>query len=266
MTIDRLSSAPFEFQAPEVDGNGISKAKKDEQPIAPKTVKLESKGGNVILNIETALGKNIYGDILTLTCTVVDIQKTLQYLESIFPTGFACIVPHDLVATTIDTVKGPMKLIKRTGVDKDTSSAEHLTTIFELEVEDAPPFDNPEGLEPHGVGDKIVARCVMGYRDASFWPSVGPTIQSLAVRRDYHGTGLVQDLFNAVEGWFVRYWNLDTVQRNRIFKVTQLKDFIVDRASGGDSAQPDEDQALTDKIFFYEVRQSFPSNSTRRTC
>lgn len=227
---------------------------KTKEPVTPTCSTIVSKDDTPVLVIETAPSSYVYGNILILTSILAESQKTLNYLQSIFPSGFACIVTHDVVQTNVDTDKGPMKLVRRTGVASDASSAENLATIFELEVDGAPMFYNPEGSARHGVWDNVVARCVLGYRDASAWPSVGPTVQSIAVRRDYQGRGLVLDLFNEVERWFAECWSLNTVYWKRILKATQLKDCVVDRIPEDKDMTTDQHQALTDKVFFYEVR------------
>lgn len=211
-----------------------------------------------VLFIEKAAEGNnyMYGNTLKLTSTTEETTSTLKHLETIFPSGFACIVPHDSVTTNVATVKGTMKLIRRTGVEKDKSSANTLATIFELDAGDgAKKFGQPEDQEEEsrGVGENVVARCVLGYRDASCWPCVGPTVQSMVVRTDCQGSGLIQDLFNAVERWFVEFWTLDTRYWSRVFKATQLKDFVVDRAPEEEGVPYDRDNVVTDKIFFYEV-------------
>lgn len=96
-----------------------------------------------------------------------------------------------------------MRLTVRTGmqeiVKEVTPSFKSLATIFDLEFDRAPKFASPAGHPPHAVGDNVVARAVIAYRDASGWASLGPTIQSIEVRRDYHESGLVQEFFNAIE-------------------------------------------------------------------
>lgn len=70
---------------------------------------------------------------------------------------------------------------------------------------------------------QVVARCLLAYRDGSRWSSVGPTVSSIAVRRDYQGYALAQDLFNAVEAWMVGNWRLDTINSDRILKARELQ-------------------------------------------
>lgn len=211
-----------------------------------------------MLTVETAPGQLMYGNVLTLTSTRVAAEKALQYLESVFPLGFACIVPHDVMESSISTVVGTMRITKRTAVSSDNLSAGSLATVFELEADGAPAFDNPEGHEPHGVGDQVVARCVLVYADGSSRPSAGPTIESIAVRSDYQGSGLVLDLFNAIEGWFVKFWTLDTLDLNRVFKATNLKDCVVDLATDEDVGATGQPHVFTDKILLYEVRACAP--------
>lgn len=229
-------------------------AGKADPPVPPARVWLVAKSDIPVLTVETAPGKLVYGNVLTLTSTHKAAQKALQYLESIFPQGFACMVPHDVMESNIATAMGTMRITKRTALDSDDISAANLATVFELEADGAPTFDNPEGHPPHGVGDEVVARCVLVYADTSLRPSVGPTIQSIAVRMDYQGCGLVLDLFNAIEGWFVKFWTLDSLELNRVFKASDLKDVVVDRAFDEEGGVTGQNHVLTDKILLYEVR------------
>ena len=156
------------------------------------------------LVIEAAAGSYMYGPVLALTSTTADSFETLEYLESIFRTGYASLMRHNRLQSNVRTVKGIMRLTTRTGVQqpekkKQPPSSRSLATIFELESERAPKLSSPEGHRPHTLSANVVARAVIAYRDASGWPSVGPTILSIEVRRDYQGSGLVQDLFNAIE-------------------------------------------------------------------
>ena len=209
----------------------------------------------------------MYGNTLMLTTGYAsEAHETLEYLDSIFPEGFSCTIAHDAVVTSMDTAMGTMRLIRRTGVERTQTSAENLATVFELEAEGAP---SVQSGKPYGIAPKVVARCVLGYRDASVWSSVGPTIQTIMVRTDYQRGSLVQLLFNAVEEWFTEFWTLDTRYGNRAFKATHLRDFIVDRAPreedgmrDSNDRDPQEDPEdmgyeLTDKMFFYEVSYTY---------
>lgn len=183
----------------------------------PTAVALAPEGGGAPpLVIEEAPGSFMYGPVVALTSTNADAQETLEHLESIFPTGYAAILPHNRMETNVRTVKGNTRLTTRTGMQrvassaKDdkkakgktaTPSAKSLATIFELELDRARRFDSPAGHPPHTAGDTVVARAVIAFRDATGWASLGPTVQSIEVRRDYQGSGLVQDLFNAIERW-----------------------------------------------------------------
>lgn len=139
---------------------------------SPDVLLVPAGGGSPALVIEAAPGSYMYGPVLALTSTTPDAQETLEYLESIFHTGYACILPHGTSGVNIRTRKGNMRLTKRTGVQevdkKSAPSGKSLATIFELEFNRAPKFNSPEGHEPHGLGDKTVARAVIAYRGELF--------------------------------------------------------------------------------------------------
>eukprot|EP00752_Nemacystus_decipiens_P003276 g3032.t1 len=248
------------------DKAGKKKTKSPDRPTGTVTgaVIAPKDGSTPPLVIEAPPGGYMYGPVLALTSTTPDALETLDYLESIFPTGYAVLLPHTKLESNVRTAKGNVRLTTRTGVQqiaaKETPSAKSLATIFELELDLAPMFDSPAGHPPHAVGDSVVARAVIAYRDATGWPSLGPTIQSIEVRRDYQGSLLVQDLFNAIERWFVRFWTLDSQPGWRCLKATQLEDYVIDRRPQVDGDDPsEENHVLTDKKFIYDVMH-FSSN------
>lgn len=144
----------------------------DKPGPSPDVLLVPGGGGSPALVIEAAPGSYMYGPVLALTSTTADAQETLEYLDSIFHTGYACILHHKPSEVNIRTRKGNMRLTKRTGVhevDKKTApSGKSLATIFELEFNRAPKFNSPEGHESHGLGDKTVARAVVAYRGELF--------------------------------------------------------------------------------------------------
>lgn len=189
---------------PSEPSDGPTSKTSESKPVPAPTASLVPEGGGkATLVIETAPGSYMYGPVLALTSTTTEALEMLEHLQSIFPTGYACVVPHSDVETSMRTEVGHMRVTRRTGAQKvgkkTAPSSKTLATIFELESDGAPKFSSPEGHVSHGLADNVVARAVIAYRDASGWPSVGPTIQSIEVRRDYQGSGLVQDLFNAIE-------------------------------------------------------------------
>lgn len=246
---------PFvRLKTPEKDNvENQEEGEADGQTESAKQALLVSASGERVIIVEKTPGNHTHGSVLAISSLTTETREALERFALYGPVGYACLIPHDVVEIDIETAKGAMKLVRRTGVEKKESSVEKLATIFELKDVKAPSFDMPPGEHPHRIDRDVVARCVVGYKDGSLWPCVGPTISSIAVRRDYQGCALIQDLFNSVERWFVENWWLNTLNGNRMLKGTKLADLIVDRVGGEDDAGADREFVLTDKVFFYDV-------------
>jgi hypothetical protein len=100
-------------------------------------------------------------------------------------------------------------------------------------------------------GDEIteeVGRCHLTYRDGSYDPSMGPTIEALAIKQSYRGKGLSKLLWFWVrcfieENVTIECLNNDAPLRHTMVKVTQLCNTEVDISGDGKS--------ISDKDFFY---------------
>lgn len=206
--------------------------------------------------VEDFPGGHLYNEVVAITSLSSRSRSTLETAFAVNSPGSACLIYHDKAEKPIATMSGDMTLTRRTGVDigllEDKPMAHTLTTIFEIKAADAPEYPSDRAVyeRPTGTGRKTVARCVVAYRDASRWSSVGPSIRWFMVRRDYQGIGLAQQLFDEVEKWYVRNWALNTNKGNRVLKATQLKDYIVDRS---DEMEGRPSALITDKMFFYDV-------------
>lgn len=94
---------------------------------------------------------------------------------------------------------------------------------------------------------KQIARCHLSYRDGSNDPSVGPTIEMMAVHQGYRGRNLLPLLYHWVkifveENWKLECMNTDCPPGHIMLKATQLTNAVVDIRDG---------QLATDKEFFY---------------
>ena len=205
-----------------------------------------------IATIEDFPGGHLYGPVVAITTNSKRGPSKLKEIFDDYQSGSFSLIVHDEAVSATVTMLGEMTLSRRTGVQKaitpDEPQAKSLATIFELQTDKA--RQCPLGQRPPGIGGNTVARCVVAYRDDSRWPSVGPTIRLLMVRRDFQGIGLAQQLFNEVEKWYVRNWKLSTLNGKRALKVTHLKDYIVDRNYEIEGVPT---SLTTDKMFFYEV-------------
>lgn len=206
--------------------------------------------------VEDVPGGHLYNEVVAITSLSSRSRSTLETAFAVNSPGSACLIYHDKSEKPIATMAGDMTLSRRTGVHRglgeDRPMAHTLTTIFEIKAADAPEYPPDSAMfgRPIGTDPKTVARCVVAYRDASRWSSVGPSIRMFMVRRDYQGIGLAQQLFDEVEKWYVKNWVLSTNKGNRVLKATKLKDYIVDRRDEMEGRPP---VLMTDKMFFYDV-------------
>jgi hypothetical protein len=93
-----------------------------------------------------------------------------------------------------------------------------------------------------------VARCHVSYRDGSSDPSIGPTIERLAVHQDFRGRGLLPLFFYWILdslriSWSLECLNTEVPPGRVMIKVSQLTNAVVDTKEDG--------ELITDKEFFY---------------
>jgi hypothetical protein len=160
--------------------------------------------------------------------------------------GDCAIIPH--VRTEIDLehdIGQTLKLVTVTGLDETNI---RLATRFTL-------INTSSNNEE-------VARCHMSYKDASYEPSVGPTIELMEARRDYRGRSLVPLLWYFVRYFVEENFTIECIRsevpaQHVMIKATKLANTIIDTkpveaaTSHGNIADA-ELEPLTDKTFFYE--------------
>ena len=100
---------------------------------------------------------------------------------------------------------------------------------------------------------KEIARCHLSYRDGSSDPSVGPTIDMIAVHKDYRGKGYLPLLWAHVKKYIKENFTLECMAtisepEHVMIKVQYLTNVIVDHRinSKGNIVK------VTDKEFFYQ--------------
>ena len=105
---------------------------------------------------------------------------------------------------------------------------------------------NEEGTE--------VAKCHLSYRDASWDPSVGPTLEDMTVHQNSRGRVILPLLWHWVksycqENWTLECMNNDTPPGHIMIKATNLTNKVVDAISSADANT--EDTLICDKEFYY---------------
>jgi hypothetical protein len=131
--------------------------------------------------------------------------------------GTMALIPHERVEIRLEN---DYKVVSVTGTGPDddntdgSSCGSNLATRFAL-------F--------HGGGDEEeeVARCHLSYRDGSWDPSLGPTIEMLAVKQSSRGQGLARVLWYWVrrhieDHFMVECLNNDAPLRHTMIKATQI--------------------------------------------
>jgi hypothetical protein len=146
--------------------------------------------------------------------------------------GYMAFLFHDQV---IREIGKDMKFVVTTGLGPDLNNSEGLSTRFELI------------LNEKNQGEVVVARCLLSYRDGSNDPSMGPTIEMMAVRQDFRGRGLLPLLWFWVRTFIEDNFTLECLNNaaplgHVMIKATQLTNAQVEIKDG---------KSITDKTFFY---------------
>ena len=115
----------------------------------------------------------------------------------------------------------------------------------------APDEDEEKGLATRFTlfeGDQEIGRCLLSYRDGSYDPSMGPTIEMIQIRQDHRGKGFIKVLWHWVrcfieENFTIECLNNDAPVGHVMVKATHLTLVEVDTTADGVS--------ISDKDFFY---------------
>ena len=99
-----------------------------------------------------------------------------------------------------------------------------------------------------------VAKCHLSYRDASRDPSVGPTLEGMAVHQNSRGRVILPLLWHWVksycqENWTLECMNNDTPPGHIMIKATKLFNAVVDVIFSADATT--EERLILDKEFYY---------------
>lgn len=99
------------------------------------------------------------------------------------------------------------------------------------------------------IQDAVAARCLLAYKDMSKDPSIGPTIEMIAVHKEYRGRGLLEELWFWVKRFIedniaLESLNIEASPRSIQIKATKLTNTEIEQDETG--------LIVTDKNFFYE--------------
>jgi hypothetical protein len=143
--------------------------------------------------------------------------------------GYSTYIFHDKISRRIDSDK---VLTVTSGLGPDRSDSQGLSTQFDL-----------------SIGNTVAARCHLSYRDLSSDPSIGPTVEMIAVRRDHRCKGLLPLLWFWVKTFIEDNFTLESLNKDAPvshaqIKATKLTNMVIEVDERG--------MAITDKQFLYD--------------
>ncbi|KAL7564706.1 hypothetical protein ACA910_010122 [Epithemia clementina (nom. ined.)] len=267
LTIDRSDSANTDY-----DGGDFEAGR---APIVIKeNGKIQLHGtANVCTEAEDGIMDPNVGYYALLTSIgTPESFKLLQSLYQSTPHGGSACLEHKVVTFDLVGVYGEKeeedddddKLLQvtavtgiepETSIAKDPNCAQSLSTRFFLHAKNGnAPFSvwnsTTSGANSGDPPNGTLACCHLSYRDGSHDPSIGPTIETIAVHKNHRGKNYLPLLYETVHQFVGQTWTLeclnnDTETGNIMLKVTQLTNAIVD-------VHPKTKELITDKEFFYK--------------
>jgi hypothetical protein len=192
-----------------------------------------------------------------LEATTVEGMLLMRLMETRAPHGYCCVIDHDRVE--FDLGDG-LTLIKVSGLGPDDT---YSTSSVRSSNSNSSSNNNNRSkknelatrftIQENGID---VARCHLSYRDGSYDPSMGPTIEMMATHKDHRDRecnnnpkiSLLPILWYWVicfiqENCTLECMNNDTIPGNIMVKATHLTSAEVERKNG---------EPVTDKDFFYD--------------
>jgi hypothetical protein len=204
---------------------------------ATKDISVTSKQSGAVLlrgwiNLRKSPDPNV-GGYAELQAITEKGMFLMRVMEASTPHGYCSIIDHDRVE--IDLGDGRM-LVKVSGFSPDDSSTDESRNN-----------DLATRLTIRENGTDV-ARCHISYRDASRDPSMGPTIEMMAVHQDYRDKNLLPVLWYWVrcfieENCTLECMNNETNPNNVMVKATCLINAEIERKN---------EAPVTDKDFFYD--------------
>jgi hypothetical protein len=205
-----------------------------------RAISVTSKqSGAVLLKGRVTLGTspdpNVggYAELQAITAKGMFLMRVM---EASTPHGYCSIIDHDRVE--FDLGDGRI-LVKVSGFSPDDTSTDTNTSSNNNELA------TRLTIQENGID---VARCHLSYRDGSDDPSMGPTIEMMAVHKHYRDKNILPVLWYWVrcfieENCTLECMNNDTTPGNVMVKATHLINTEIERKDG---------EPITDKDFFYD--------------
>ena len=158
------------------------------------------------------------GNFATFQATTAKGRALMKKLvdeakESSILAGMLAWVPHDRIETNIGDGYRVVSVTGDRPRDGDDADCKGLATRFTLFHE-----------------DEEVARCHMSYRDGSYDPSMGPTIEMLAVKQSRRGEGLAKVLWYHVRRFIETNFTIECLNNDAPLKHTMVKATQIDNS------------------------------------
>lgn len=188
-----------------------------------------TEGGSILFSIHRQDDSGVGGTVCIFTAFSPRAGMALIYYQAAeFRLGAFSIFPHGRYERTIQTQLGPKRLVHIVGINEGDTDSSKLAAIFAIEDDSAIAYQPCPANDHFTLADHVIARGVLAFHNGGLTFCIGPTIESIVARRDYHGHGLARCLFGAIEEWFRHNWQLDTKKDGRTLQATQLTHAIVD--------------------------------------
>jgi len=148
-------------------------------------------------------------------------------IQSFCQWGYCAFLFHDKIERQIDPEK-TLRVVSGYGID----CKQDVSTKFEISIR-----------------EKVAARCLLGYKDNSKDPSIGPTIEMIAVHKNYRGRGLLEELWFWVKRFIEDNMPLESLNKEASARCIQIK---ATKLTNTEIELDETGSTVTDKLFFYE--------------
>lgn len=197
--------------------------------ISDHRVAIKNDGGEVVLNgcMYTGEDEANVGRYAIFEATDEAGCEMIFKISAFCQWGYCAFLFHDKIERQIE----PEKILRvTTGFG---SNREHdVSTKFDLFIRDI-----------------VVARCLLAYKDKSKDPSIGPTIEMIAVHKEYRGLKLLEELWFWVKRFVGDNFTLESLNNEATARSIQIK---ATKLTNTEIELDETGSTVTDKRFFYE--------------
>jgi hypothetical protein len=193
------------------------------------------------------------GNYAVLTSESFEGLKIIRCMTANATFGYCAVIDH---VSVLFELSAHFQLASTTGFSPESMSEdwESLAPRFTLRYQNQ---------------NQDVARCHLSYRDISSDPSIGPTIEKMAVHESHRGNNYLPILWFWVRCYIEENFLLECMNSNVgtghvMIKASHLKDIVVE-------VKQDDHRNVTDMDFFYNfagfsVRELHGPVSAGKTC